>query len=86
MLEKLRPFVAMMFCATLGAITIVTNLILAFKNGTPAQGVDFVFYCFLPICFFFVGEFLTSLRKENLVLRSKIEELSSKLAEAGTTT
>lgn len=84
MLEKLRPFVAMMFCATLAAITIVTDLFLAFTNGAPAHGVSFVFYCFLPMCFFFIGDSLTNLQKENLALRSKVEELSSQLAEVGT--
>lgn len=36
-----------------------------------------VFYCFLPMCFFFVGTFLSQLQKENRELRSRIDELTS---------
>jgi TRAP-type C4-dicarboxylate transport system permease small subunit len=79
MREKLRPWIAAMFCATLAVIVIITNLCLAFVNGTPTNSVDFVYYCFLPMCFIFVGDFLSALRKENLDLRTQVDELSSQL-------
>jgi amino acid transporter len=79
MREKLRPWIAAIFCAALGVITIIANLVLALTLGTPTSSVDFVFYCFLPMCFFFVGDFLSTLRKENLALRTRIDELTSQL-------
>jgi hypothetical protein len=77
MREKLRPWIPAMFCTALGVMTIVTNLVLAFKTGAPTSSVDLVFYSFLPMCFFFVGDFLSTLRKENLALRTRVDELSS---------
>ena len=82
MRDKLRPWIAAIFCAGLAVIVIIANLLLAFTNGTSLNGVDFVFYCFLPMCFFFVGDFLSSLRKENLALRLQVGELSSQLTTA----
>jgi hypothetical protein len=77
--EKLRPWIAAIFCAGLAVIVIITSLLNAFINGTSTNGIDFVFYCFLPMCFFFIGDFLSSLRKENMALRTLVNQLSSQL-------
>ena len=79
MREEFRPWIPAMFCAALGVIMIITNLSLAFTIGIATSSVDFVFYAFLPMCFFFVGDFLSTLRKENLALRTQVDELSSQL-------
>ena len=79
MFEKIRPWAAMMFCVVLSLITIVANLYLASTNGVTQTGVESGFYCFLPMCFFFVCDFMSNLRKENLALRTRIDELSSQL-------
>ena len=67
MLDKLRPFIASIFCVALSLITLASN------GQSPA------FFCFLPACFFFVGDYLNRLRKDNLALRSRIDDLSSQL-------
>lgn len=79
MREKLRPWIPAIFCAALSVITIIGNLVLAFTIGKPTPSVNFVFHCFLPMCFFLVGDFLSKLRKENLALRTQVDELSSQL-------
>ena len=76
MREKLRPWIAAMFCAALSVIVIIGKF-LAIKFGMPINPGDAAFYSFLPICFFVVGDFLSTIRKENLALRKKIDELSS---------
>ena len=80
MREQLRPWIAAIYCAALGVIVILVELVLAFVNRTPNfSPVGIVFYSFLPMCFYFVGDFLSSLRKENLALKSQVEELAAKL-------
>ena len=82
MQEKLRPWIPAIFCAAISVITIIANLVLAFTmpNPTPsAPRMDFLLYCNLPMCFFLVGDFLSTLRKENLALRTQVDELSSQL-------
>lgn len=77
MRQKLNPWIAAIFCAILSLITIVGDLATRFLTGMPG-GANMVFLCFIPMCFFFVGAFLTELRKENEELRQKIQELSAK--------
>ena len=82
MREKLRPWIPAMFCAAISVITIIANLVQAFTmpNPTPsAPRMDFLFYCYLPMCFFLVGDFLSTLRREKLALRTQVDELSSQL-------
>ena len=76
MYEKLGFWIPATFCAVLALITVVGNLILDFVNGTSRTGLDVVFYCFLPVCFYFVGMFLSQLRKDNIELRQRIDELT----------
>ena len=85
MREQLRPWIAAIYCAALGFIVILSVIIMAFINRTPNfSSVGIVFYCFLPMCFYFVGDFLSSLRKENLALKSQVEELAAKLQSKST--
>ena len=85
MREQLRPWITAIYCAALGFIVILSVIIMAFINRTPNfSSVGIVFYCFLPMCFYFVGDFLSSLRKENLALKSQVEELAAKLQSKST--
>ena len=78
MREKLGPWIPAIFCAILSLITVSGNVIVAFMNGAAnSSGVDSVFYCFLPMCFYFVGAYLSHLKQENVELRSRIEEIVS---------
>jgi hypothetical protein len=77
MRETLGPWIPAIFCAILSSITVVGNLFLAFAVGRSQAGLDMVFYCFLPMCFFFVSAYLSNPRKENLALRTRIDQLAS---------
>lgn len=78
MKDKLGPWTPAIFCACLSLITVAGNLIVAFTNrAVPWSGIDGVFYCFLPMCFYFVGALLSTLQRENRELRTRIEELAS---------
>ena len=79
MREKLGPWIPAILCACLSLITVVGSLIVDFRNGTSPSGLDFVFYCFLPMCFYFIGVFLSKLREENTDLRLRIDDLTRAL-------
>lgn len=77
MREKLSPFAAAIFCATLSLITIVGNVCLTLFTGATNASVDTAFYSFLPMCFYFVGQFLSDLRKDQIALRTQMEALTA---------
>jgi hypothetical protein len=77
MREKLGPWLPAIFCGVLSLITILGDLIGRFATGI-AGAADIVFYCFLPMCFFFVGVFVSQLRRENCELRKQIQEMINK--------
>ena len=77
MREKLGPWLPAMFCAVLSLITVLSDLIGRFATGTTGAA-DVVFYCFLPMCFVFVGVFVSQLRQENRELREQIRALVTK--------
>jgi hypothetical protein len=80
MCDKLSPWAPAIFCAILSLLTVSGNLIVDFMIETaPLSGIDIPFYCFLPMCFYSVGAFLSNLQRENRELRTRIEELASKL-------
>lgn len=79
MREQIGPWIPAIFCAFLSLITVLGSLILDFMNGTSRSGLDLGFYGFLPMCFYFVGEFLSKLRKENTDLQLRIDELTRAL-------
>ncbi len=79
MKDKLGPWIPAIFCAILSLITVTGNLIASSMNGaTPSSGIEVVFYCFLPMCFYFVGALLLKLQRENRELRTRIDDLDSK--------
>ena len=78
MRDKLGPWTPAIFCAFLSLITVAGNLIVSFMNRTaPSSSMDVTFYCFLPMCFYFVGALLSKLQAENRELRTRIEELAA---------
>jgi len=77
MRERLGPWLPAIFCASLSLITITANLAGYFMTGTRSTGPgDMAFYGFMPMCFFFVGAYLSQLKKENQELRQRIDELT----------
>lgn len=78
MRDKISPWIAAIFCAALSAITIIGNLWLMVVNKTSQNGVESTFYCFLPMCFYFVGGEIMKLKNENRELRKIVEELANK--------
>jgi hypothetical protein len=88
MREKFAPWIPAVFCAFLSFITVFGNLVLAFVNRDSSSGLgsmDIAFYCFLPMSFFFVGAFLSNLRKEQLALRQQLDALSSVVSNTNQT-
>ena len=83
MRDKISPWIAAIFCAALSAITIIGTLFLMVVNKTTQtqNGVESTFYCFLPMCFYFVGGEIMKLQKENRELRKIVEELANKPTE-----
>ena len=80
MREKLQPWIPAMFAASLCAITMVGNLTVAFISKTPGglgSAMDPVFYANLPMCFYFVGAYLSKLRKENQELRAQLAAITN---------
>jgi TRAP-type C4-dicarboxylate transport system permease small subunit len=78
MKDKNRLMIPAILCAGICLVTLSGNLILAYATGNMSiiAGIDVVFYCNLPICFYFVGMFLRELQQENRELRTRIEELA----------
>lgn len=76
---RIGPWLPMLFCAALSAISVIFNLYTAFMPGGVASILN-VFYCFLPMCFFFVGVFFVHLQKENQELRSRLDRLFAERA------
>ncbi len=74
MREKVLPWAAAIVCAILSAICLLGNLASQFAGATGDSGT-MVFICFLPMCFWFVGHFLTTLQNENRSLRMEIDDL-----------
>lgn len=79
MRNTVRPFVPAIFCAALSLITLVANLTTSVMSGTapPFGSGDLAFYCFLPMCFYFVGTVFSQLQRENRELRARLEELTA---------
>lgn len=75
---KLSPFVASIFCAFLCFITLFGNILLTiYTQGKAQGGLDVVFYSFLPMCFLFVGYFISHLRNEQNELKRRIDALEA---------
>ena len=82
MREKIQPWIPAIFCAFLSVITyvsfVVQSVTLKGDPRIPIMAVLAPFLCFLPMCFFHVGTFMSQLREENRELRKQIQELISK--------
>ncbi|MBP9903664.1 MAG: hypothetical protein KBH45_19585, partial [Verrucomicrobia bacterium] len=76
MREKLGPWLPAIFCASLSLLTIIANLAGLFMTGSTGVG-EMVFYANMPMCFFFVGAYLSQLKKDNQELRKRIDELTA---------
>ncbi|QDT04372.1 hypothetical protein K227x_27630 [Rubripirellula lacrimiformis] len=74
MREKVAPWLPAGFCAVLAVITTVANL-WAYRKGGSDNSATMVFMLFMPMCFFFVGAYLTQLRDENRELRTRLDAL-----------
>ena len=77
MRDKIGPWLPAIFCASLSLITIVANIAGLFMTGSTGAG-EMTFYGFMPMCFFFVGVYLTQLKKKNQELVRRIDELAAK--------
>ena len=73
MREKLMPWIPAILCAVLSLITVVADVFGRVMTGTSHVGLT-AFLCFLPMCFFHVGLMLKSLRDENRILKSQLDE------------
>ena len=71
-LNKIAPWIPAIFCGALAVIVTVRNLwgVAASASGSVAMGT---FILFMPICFYFVGVYLTVSRRENAELRKRLD-------------
>ena len=78
MLGKLRPYISAIGCAFLGVMTIAGNITVARNLGSldPGYGMSFVYYCFLPLCLYFLGAYMSEMRQEIRELRARLEGLA----------
>ena len=74
MREKVGPWLPAAFCAVLAAIVTIGNL-WVHRNGGSDSAVTMVFIINMPMCFFFVGAYLTKLRNDNRLLLLRIDAL-----------
>jgi hypothetical protein len=81
MREKLGPWLPAIFCAVLAVITTVGNLWTYAVTGDNGS-VTMVYIVFMPMCFFFVGAYLTQLRNENREMRTRLDALDSAMRHA----
>lgn len=75
MKDRIGPWLPAIFCAVLALIVIVANL-MGLRYGGSSGAADSVFMTFMPMCFFFVGAYLSKLRKENIELRQRLDSVS----------
>lgn len=76
---RIGPWLPLLFCSVLSAICVVMNLYTAFLPGSATSNLN-VFFCFLPMCFFFVGAFLVHLQQENRELRARLDRIAAEQA------
>lgn len=81
MREKLGPWISAIFCAALAVITTVGNLWMYVVTGVNGS-VTMVYIGFMPMCFFFVGAYLTHLRNENREMRTRLDALDNAMPHA----
>ncbi len=75
MKDRIGPWLPAIFCATLALIVTICNLWGLRLTGRDGAA-NLVFIIFMPMCFFFVGAYLSKLRKDNLELRHRLDAVS----------
>ena len=81
MREQLKPWMPAISCAGYSLISLVSLVVFPFFSRPEIVGTALPiipFLCFVPMCFYLVGAFLSELREENRELRKQIQELASK--------
>ena len=76
MRDRIGPWVPAILCAVLALLVTIGNLWAQFAGGSDGAA-DLVFMIFLPMCFYFVGDYLSKLRKENQELRSRLDAIAA---------
>ena len=74
MREKIGPWLPALFCAALAVIVTVGNVWAAATGGSDSASTG-TFILFMPMCFLFVGAYLTKLKKENCELRDRLDAI-----------
>jgi len=74
MRERLAPWLPAIFCAVLAVIVTVCNLWVYSQGGSDSGG-NMIYMLNMPMCFFFVGAYLTKLRNDNTALRLRVDAL-----------
>ena len=75
MKQKLSHWMPAAFCAVLSLLA------LAMQIGSDSGAWKPAFYCFLPMCFFFVGGVTFHLQREIRELRKQVAELQARDAD-----
>ncbi len=74
MSDKIRPWLPALFCAALAVIVTVANVWAAASGGSDSASTG-TFILFMPMCFYFVGAYLTKLKRENCELRDRLDAI-----------
>lgn len=83
MRENVGPWLGAIFCAVMAGITTVGNL-WAHSRGGSEGAITMVYIVFMPMCFFFVGAYLTQLRNENREMRARLDAMDAANADGKT--
>jgi len=70
-MKTIAPWIPALYCAVLSAVVLIVHL----KSGANSSAWEPGFYCFLPMCFFFVGSVTAQLHKELKELRQRLAVL-----------
>ena len=74
MRERIGPWVPAIFCAVVAIFVTIGN-VWSVAVGGSANATDMVFMLNMPLCFCFVGVYLTKLRNDNRELRDRVDAL-----------
>ena len=72
MKQKVSPWIPAIFCAFLSLLALIMQL------GSDSGAWKPAFFCFLPMCFFFVGTATSRMQGEIRDLRKQVAELQEK--------
>ena len=72
MKQKVSPWIPAIFCAFLSLLA------LSMQIGSDSGAWKPAFFCFLPMCFFFVGTATSQMQGEIRELRKQLVELQAK--------